>query len=299
MIGKEKGLKISKTSVANKTLSTFYNLGKKYYGNDFGGSDENVGEPKIVLREQLYFALGDRTRVDVELETCRSNKELRTFNISGIGTAVMLESSYRALALNYHNYKRLTEKSSFGLLSSNNSESNKRAKSEPRSKKSSSELEKQVLRDFHNGILLHWTDLSITKDEVITFLSLEDSDYLENVFMVLSRTGFLVRKTDAPSGASFHFSFPGIGKIGERITEARRNVLSRIKRNRYKEILASEIARTALSKERKKRKRKSSSTKTDKQALFYGAPFHLDDIIGAGLVRILKTPAGPLLKLND
>jgi len=126
----------------------------------------------------------------------------------------------------------------------------------------------------------------------------ENQEYEAQIFISLCRLGFLVRKTNAPSGDSFNFSFPGIGKFGTRVSDARKYMLSRIKRNKYKEILDTEIIKiTKHSRKSNKRRRLEETSKHN--PLFYGAAFHLDDIIGAGLVRIVNTPAGRLLKLND
>ena len=76
---------------------------------------------------------------------------------------------------------------------------------------------------------------------------------------------------------------------------------------RYKEILEAKLAEktTASSstkprnKRRKVSKYRNSSSSKAQLILPYGTKFHVDDIIGCGLVRAIKTPSGRLLKLAN
>jgi serine/threonine-protein kinase 19 len=83
---------------------------------------------------------------------------------------------------------------------------------------------------------------------------------------------------------SFGFKVPGSGQIVRSIIEGRNELVSKIKRKKHGEMLDSKV--------RKEIKLKKSSL---------GIAWHLADLVGSGLVHVVPTTVGPLLRVvtND
>eukprot|EP00299_Pterocystis_sp_00344_P019574 c9694_g1_i1.p1 GENE.c9694_g1_i1~~c9694_g1_i1.p1 ORF type:complete len:194 (+),score=27.19 c9694_g1_i1:455-1036(+) len=96
------------------------------------------------------------------------------------------------------------------------------------------------------------------------------------VIAMLKTWGFL---TTRPSSELFSFSLPNIGPIIAMVLRGRKEALSFIRRKKFKDVLEKDLL---------KHKLKTSTL---------GSKFHMQDIVGAELVRLVKTPTGNLLQL--
>ncbi|CAM9223572.1 unnamed protein product [Discosporangium mesarthrocarpum] len=102
---------------------------------------------------------------------------------------------------------------------------------------------------------------------------------VSTVVSELIRAGFLLPRRDVGPEDAYWFFIPELGKFMNSVRQGRGEILSALKRTRYKEARRDALEKKRLSKS--------------------GLPvtFHIRDMLGLGIVRELDTPAGVFIKI--
>eukprot|EP00299_Pterocystis_sp_00344_P019577 c9694_g1_i4.p1 GENE.c9694_g1_i4~~c9694_g1_i4.p1 ORF type:complete len:218 (+),score=39.97 c9694_g1_i4:277-930(+) len=149
---------------------------------------------------------------------------------------------------------------------------------EPTSGEQIPSSENQVAEVFCSQILANHLQPTISLSRLTAILAQAPNLFLPptKVIAMLKTWGFL---TTRPSSELFSFSLPNIGPIIAMVLRGRKEALSFIRRKKFKDVLEKDLL---------KHKLKTSTL---------GSKFHMQDIVGAELVRLVKTPTGNLLQL--
>ncbi|KUF86372.1 hypothetical protein AM587_10003015 [Phytophthora nicotianae] len=111
-------------------------------------------------------------------------------------------------------------------------------------------------------------------------VSFSDESEIRVMMGCIQRLGFLLPTTRLDDEA-YSFSMPGIGKLVSAIKKTRTQIVSTLKRTKYKEMHEQQL---------KKLKTKHSRFQLE---------FHLADMEGCGMVRRTKVTSGVLVALAD
>ncbi|KAL4588050.1 hypothetical protein LXL04_000928 [Taraxacum kok-saghyz] len=210
--------------------------------------DKVTVEP-FILRSQLYSSVKDRTQVDRDLESLRREKVLRIFklNTGQDDHAVMFMEDY----LNQM----------------------KRAVKNMEAKKQSVLA---VFQWFEVHVIHSKLEPCIGHQELCLLLSLGGKVKDEDISLLIN-AGLLTRQLIDPD--MYWFAIPNIGSLLKGLTQGRKEVMSVVKRKKYKEMMLVVIE--------KKRLRFSP----------LDMRFHLRDLLGSGHLKSLHTPAGIVIRV--
>ncbi|CAM8923090.1 unnamed protein product [Rhodiola kirilowii] len=204
----------------------------------------------FILRSQLYSSLQDRTQVDRELEMLKQDNMLRIFklNTGQDDDAIMFMDDYmnqigRAV-------KKLELKN---------------------------EDEIKVFDLFKTHVVYSKLEPSIGHDELLSLLS-NGGRVNDDSISLLINAGLLTRKLIDPN--LYWFAIPNIGAILKGLSQGRKELLSLLKRTKYKEMMLATLE--------KKRLRYSP----------LDMRFHLRDLIGSGLLKTAQTATGIVVRVS-
>ncbi|CAI0434464.1 unnamed protein product [Linum tenue] len=204
----------------------------------------------FVLRSQLYSSVKDRTQVDRELETLKRENMLRIFklNTGQDDHAIMFLEDY------LNQIERVTKRL----------EENKKSDTE-------------VLEWFKKYVIDCKLEPSIDHQELCLLLSNGGKVKDEHISLLING-GLLTRQLIDPN--MYWFAIPNIGSILKGLSQGRKELLSLLKRRRYKEMMLAPLE--------KKRLRFSP----------LDIRFHLRDLIGSGHLKTLCTPTGLVVRVS-
>ncbi|CAI0434467.1 unnamed protein product [Linum tenue] len=228
---------------------------------------DKVAIEPFVLRSQLYSSVKDRTQVDRELETLKRENMLRIFklNTGQDDHAIMFLEDY----LNQH-------------VSFNRSMQIERVtKRLEENKKSDTE----VLEWFKKYVIDCKLEPSIDHQELCLLLSNGGKVKDEHISLLINggllvRLMFVLQTRQLIDPNMYWFAIPNIGSILKGLSQGRKELLSLLKRRRYKEMMLAPLE--------KKRLRFSP----------LDIRFHLRDLIGSGHLKTLCTPTGLVVRVS-
>ncbi|CAI0434468.1 unnamed protein product [Linum tenue] len=211
---------------------------------------DKVAIEPFVLRSQLYSSVKDRTQVDRELETLKRENMLRIFklNTGQDDHAIMFLEDY------LNQIERVTKRL----------EENKKSDTE-------------VLEWFKKYVIDCKLEPSIDHQELCLLLSNGGKVKDEHISLLING-GLLTRQLIDPN--MYWFAIPNIGSILKGLSQGRKELLSLLKRRRYKEMMLAPLE--------KKRLRFSP----------LDIRFHLRDLIGSGHLKTLCTPTGLVVRVS-
>lgn len=147
------------------------------------------------------------------------------------------------------------------------------------SRKKTTENLEIVFYWFRKHVLPVYLSAGITHTELVYLLASGGGKVEDNHISLLIQGGLLVRQlTD---GTAYWFSMPNVGSILKSLVQGRKEVLGLLSRKKFGEALQSQFTN-----------RKLRFSKL-------GIRFHMRDLQGLGLVDVIPTTAGPLLRLTS
>ncbi|KAI5589872.1 hypothetical protein BDE02_05G191200 [Populus trichocarpa] len=211
---------------------------------------DKVSIQPFILHSQLYSSVKDRTQVDRELESLRREKVLRVFklNTGQDDHAIMFLDDY--LTQVDRVVKRMEEKKQRNL---------------------------EVFEWFKTHVIDNKQDPSIDHQELRLLLSHGGKVKDEHISLLIN-AGLLTRQLIDPN--MYWFAIPNIGSILKGLSQGRKELLSLVNRQRYKEMMLAPLE--------KKRLRLS----------LLDMRFHLRDLIGSGHLKTVNTPTGLLVRVS-
>lgn len=212
---------------------------------------DKVLVPPFVLRSQLYSSVKDHTLVDRELEVLKQEMSIRLFKLS-------------------------TGQDDYGILFSEDYDEQIRA-SKKRMERRHSENDVVVFDWFTSHVLPKHVDVGITQANLESLLS-NAGCVQENHISLLIKAGLLVRQL--ADATSYWFAIPNVGYLLKFITQGRKELLSFLKRRKYKEMLLSALE-----------KRKLRMSELDMR-------FHIRDLLGSGHLCLAHTAGGLLVRVS-
>ncbi|OIW21431.1 hypothetical protein TanjilG_03531 [Lupinus angustifolius] len=209
-----------------------------------------VSVEPFILKSQLYSSVKDRTLVDRELETLRRDKVLRVFklNTGQDDHAVMFLDDY------INQIDRVI----------------KRIEGEKGG-------ENEVFQWFKTHVLDSKLETGIEHQELCSLLSL-GGKVKDSHISILINAGIITRQLIDPN--MYWFAIPSIGSLLKGLSQGRKEIISLLNRQRYKEMMLASLE--------KKRLRMSS----------LDMRFHLRDLIGSGHLRTDQTPSGLVIRVS-
>ncbi|KAE8882202.1 hypothetical protein PF005_g10191 [Phytophthora fragariae] len=225
-----------------------------------------IGLPPVVVWHQLYAILPNRTFVDQNVHRLRNKGKLVTFKLPS-GTddvAILRVEDYIAEVARYQRVFReqLLQHPGDEVISS---------------KSSALSAFEQALPQLTS---LSTVPLKVLITKVREAGSSADDMQIRAIVGRIQRLGFLLPTTRLDDEAC-SFSVPGIGKLVLAIKKTRTQILSTLKRTKYKETHEHQL---------KKAKLKNSCFQLE---------FHLADMEGCGLIRRTKVTSGVLVAVAD
>ncbi|XP_072977152.1 uncharacterized protein [Typha angustifolia] len=211
---------------------------------------EKVVVQPFILRSQLYSSVKDRTQVDRDLESLKKDKVLRVFklNTGQDDHAIMFMDDYlRQMEIAV---KRL---------------------------EIPNKLDLEIFEWFKAYVIDSKLDVSIHHQELFSLLSY-GGDVTDKHVTLLINAGLLTRQLIDPN--MYWFAIPNIGSIWKSLSQGRKEILSFLKRTKYKEMMLAAFE--------KKRLRFSP----------LDMRFHLRDLLGSGHLKTVQTPTGLLVRLS-
>eukprot|EP00249_Psilotum_nudum_P012620 c23887_g1_i6 orf=313-885(+) len=130
---------------------------------------------------------------------------------------------------------------------------------------------------FTKHVLTCYFDVGISYRQLEGLLSQSGESVKDKHVSLLINGGLLVRKLADPT--SYWFSIPNVGSLLKYLTQGRKELLSFLNRQRYKEMLMSSLE-----------KRRLRMSQLDIR-------FHIRDLIGLGHLCTVNTPAGLLIRV--
>lgn len=212
-------------------------------------TNPKISVKPFVLQSQLYSCVKDRTQVDRELESLRRGRVLRIFklNTGQDDHAIMFVDDY------LDEIKRIAERM---------------------------EAKKQdnlaVFEWFKLYVIDSKLDPSIGHEELCSLLSVGGKVKDEHVTLLIN-AGLLTRQLVDPN--MYWFTIPNIGSLLKNLSQGRQELLSFLKRRRYKEMMMATLEKKSL-----------RFSPLDMR-------FHLRDLIGSGCLKTSQTPSGLVVQV--
>ncbi|KAF4036821.1 Serine-threonine protein kinase 19 [Phytophthora infestans] len=222
--------------------------------------------PRVVVWHQLYTVLPSRTFIDQNVHRLRTKGKLVTFKIpTGSEDTVILRAEDYIAEVKKHEKifrEQLRQHPGDTAIS----------------------LKLNAVAAFGRA-LPQLTSLTTAPLQVLISRMREcgcsaDEQEIRAMVGCIQRLGFLLPTTRLDDEA-YSFSVPGIGKLVSAIRKTRTQILSTLKRTKYKEMHEQQL---------KKAKLKHSRFRLE---------FHLADMEGCGLIRRTKVTSGVLVALAD
>lgn len=137
----------------------------------------------------------------------------------------------------------------------------------------------QVVQWFKDGVVPHCREVQVSQPDLLGLMASQTRkqgfEVTHDHLQLLLSTGLIMRH----SSGSFLFGIPGAGAVIKAVTAARKELIGMLRRRRYSEIPLRELEQKKL------------------QASGLGVQFHIRDMVGRGLIKVLDTPAGKLVRL--
>ncbi|KAG3099871.1 hypothetical protein PI124_g9866 [Phytophthora idaei] len=223
-----------------------------------------LGLPSVVVWHQLYAILPNRTFIDQNVHRLRNKGELVTLKIptGSEDTAILRAEDYIAEVKKYENIFR------------------EQLRQHPGDPAISSKLNAMAA---YGRALPKLTSLSTAPLQVLISRTSEGGGTagepeIRAMVGCVQRLGFLLPTTRLDDEA-YSFSIPGIGKLVSAIKKTRTQILSTLKRTKYKEMHEQQLKKAKLKHSR------------------FQLEFHLGDMEGCGLIRRIKVTSGVLVAL--
>jgi len=135
----------------------------------------------------------------------------------------------------------------------------------------------QRLRLLFTHVYPRCTDLFVSRDALQSALRSSASvGPIDDIIEELIRAGLLVQRDPA----SFWFALPHMAQVATWIRKGRQQLIRKLERARFGQLLLSKVARERLNKSR------------------FEPLFHVRDVVGRGEAAVLATAQGPLLRLE-
>ncbi|KAI7992642.1 Serine/threonine-protein kinase 19 [Camellia lanceoleosa] len=210
---------------------------------------DKVSIQPFILRSQLYSSVKDRTQVDRELESLRRERVLRVFKLNSgqDDHAIMFVDDY--LNQVERVVKRMEAKKHDDFA---------------------------VFEWFKMHVIHSKLEPSIGHEELCSLLS-SGGKVKDQHISLLINAGLLTRQLIDPN--IYWFAIPNIGSVLKGLSQGRKELLSFLKRRKYKEMMLALLE--------KKRLRLSP----------LDMRFHLRDLIGSGHLKTLQTPSGLVVRV--
>jgi len=228
---------------------------------------EKVQVPPLILRNQLYSLLIDRTQADRDLDLLRRKNVVRMFKLptGADDYAIVFTQDYVAKV---------------------------DLASQIAARKSGAEAHEDAFNWFKEVLLPRCTELSIAQVELQQIFSSSmdpkqlplqaGPGVLDSWVTVLVQAGFLTRKASSgafAAGECHWFSIPSIGLLSKSLIEGKAEIARLLSQRKFNQILESLL---------EKHKMRSS---------LLGIKFHLRDMVGCQLIKSTPTTCGSLLTL--
>ncbi|KAF3796354.1 Serine/threonine-protein kinase 19 [Nymphaea thermarum] len=232
---------------------------------------EKVSVEPFILRSQLYSSVKDRTQVDRELESLRKEKVLRIFklNTGQDDQAVMFMDDYLKQG-------DLLRRTSPATIVSGDNLSGEQMDSAVKRVKAKDPADVVVFEWFKMYVITSNLDVGIGHHELCFLLS-SAGNVKDDHISLLINAGLVTRQL--ADSDMYWFSIPNIGSLLKGLSQGRKELMSFMKRRKYKEMMLALLE--------KKRLRFSQ----------LDIRFHLRDLIGAGLLKTVETPTGLLVRV--
>ncbi|ETN01132.1 hypothetical protein PPTG_24109 [Phytophthora nicotianae INRA-310] len=225
-----------------------------------------LGFPPVVVWHQLYTILPNRTFIDQNVHRLRNKGKLVTFRIptGSEDTVIIRAEDYIAEVKKYENIFR------------------EQLRQHPGDSAISLKLNAMAAygRALPTLTSLSTAPLQVLISRMSKVVSFSDESEIRVMMGCIQRLGFLLPTTRLDDEA-YSFSMPGIGKLVSAIKKTRTQIVSTLKRTKYKEMHEQQL---------KKLKTKHSRFQLE---------FHLADMEGCGMVRRTKVTSGVLVALAD
>eukprot|EP00026_Physarum_polycephalum_P013777 Phypoly_transcript_14217.p1 GENE.Phypoly_transcript_14217~~Phypoly_transcript_14217.p1 ORF type:complete len:271 (+),score=41.32 Phypoly_transcript_14217:141-953(+) len=213
--------------------------------------------PPIVLVSQLYSSVTNRTDVDRELDNLKREGSIRVFKLlSGKNDyAVVTREDYIASIRKFADYK------------------------------SEQEIKPSVFEKFIENVLPNYNDVQIHKTKLLELLfgtsksssgEITDSQKDGALTTLVNASLLLVYGVD-----NFWFCIPNAGLFVASLVKGRKEIISVLKRQKFKELLLSDL---------QKKKLRYSSLSMD---------FLVKDMNGLNIIERVPTTTGFLIRLID
>jgi serine/threonine-protein kinase 19 len=203
--------------------------------------------PPIVLVSQLYSSVKDRTDVDKELDQLKRNGQIRVFKF-------LSDKNDYAIVM-YSDF--LNQIQTLKHENANNPENC------------------DIFDRYVNNVLPRYTDVHITKDMLLKLMFV-DEPINDNAITLLVNSGLLLlHEVD-----SYWFSIPRAASFIKSLVRGRKEILSILKRQKFKEMLLSELEKRRL------------------RYSILNISFHVKDLIELGSIESVPTLiSGPLIRV--
>ncbi|TMW65028.1 hypothetical protein Poli38472_009195 [Pythium oligandrum] len=225
-----------------------------------------IDSPPIIFTHQLYTVLSNRTAVDQSLYRFRQDGTLVCFRIpTGPDEyAVIRQSDFKSILRKWEAALRPVDPITDKSISVANDEKIAALVA----------LQRALPRLAAQNVLT--TDVLI--DVLTSTLGGDDEEAFRTHIKNLQRLGFLLT-TPQLDNQAYQLSVPGVGKLVTAVKKTRSDILSVLKRTKYKEAFEHQLKKTKLRR-----------SKLDME-------YHLTDMEGCGLVRRTQVTSGTLVSL--
>lgn len=210
---------------------------------------EKVSVPPFVLQSQLYSSIQDRTQVDREIESLRRDRVVRIFklNTGQDDHAIMFIDDY--ISQIERVVRRMEDKKQNDLV---------------------------VFEWFKTHVVQSKLETGISHQELWSLLLIGGKVKEEHISQLIN-AGLLIRQLIDQN--KYWFSIPNIGSVLKGLSQGRNELLSVLRRRKYKEMMMSCLE--------KKRLRFSP----------LDMRFHIRDLIGSGQLKTVETPSGLIVRV--
>jgi serine/threonine-protein kinase 19 len=244
--------------------------------------------PPIILRHMLYAMVEDRTEVDRQIDEYLKENKVRQFHLYTLGrdaigyvfTEDYVNAIHKIIDLQRRDLESHKKETTLNTEEVDKYALRLRKQREQNAVKfgnaidatsNAEELEKIVLERFEKDLLPKCRDTFVSRDQVRTLLACQDRH-----INVLIRLGLLTIKDEA----SFWFSVPNVGLFLDYLVKGREELVERLKRKKYKEMMLHTMESTLMKKSP------------------LGNMFHVRDLLGSGCAECIMTSNGAMIALR-
>jgi serine/threonine-protein kinase 19 len=241
----------------------------------------------IILRHMLYAMVEDRTEVDRQIDEYLKENRIRQFHLYTLGrdaigyvfTEDYVNTVKQILAAQRQEKDRVAKSNSppkkvdkFSLrLRQQRKETETKLGNKIDTVDTMEELEQLVLERFEKDLLPKCRDTYISRDQVRSLLACQDKHV-----SILVKLGLLTIRDES----TFWFGVPNAGLFLDYLVKGREELITMLKRKKYKEMMLHAMESTPLKKSP------------------LGNIFHIRDLLGSGCAECVMTSNGAMIGLR-